>query len=136
MHNEPESHPLIIISGWKIEQGQEQATITVQPPENTSGIIQIDWVSGQQPGMKVTWHTEDGASGAVNANRPNAPVNVQQGTAATLTGFNNGNPWGPADNPTLNGSSKADATFGPEGARMTISITVPSIGDGKPDNLN
>lgn len=131
MENAPESHPLIIINGWTIDVGVEFATVTIQPPSGVTGIIDLAWVSGQ-PAMKITWHTSTG-SGTVNASRPSAQFSVEQGTVATVTGFSNNALWGPANSPQANGTHKADATFGPEGARMTISITVPSIGDG---NLN
>lgn len=79
--------------------------------------------------MKVSWHLPNGTNGNVNANRPSAPVDVEPGDVVTLTGFYNGNPWGPADSPTQNGTNKAQATFGPEGTRMTISIVVPGVKD-------
>jgi len=131
MEKAVERHPLIILNGWEIAQGPEFATLKVMAPAGIAGQVIVHYVSGPA-GSKATWHSGTGTE-TVNAARPTSSANVESGNALVITGYQiGGAPLGPTDNPEANGTNKADTTFGPEGTRMTISITVPGVGDEAP----
>ena len=135
MDKTAESHPLIILNGWEITQGPEFATLKVKAPLNISGVILIEYISGPA-GSKATWHTGTG-TGTVNSARMHGSADVEPGADLIITGYQvGGAPLGPTDNPQANGTNKADTTFGPEGTRMTINITVPGVGDEAPTTQN